>query len=178
MDRKKIIEKKIRRNDTGLPDILKFFADLNNSEIKTPVEVACRMLDLLPKEIWKNKDIKFLDPCVKSGVFLREIIVRLNEGLADQIPDIYERLQHILQNQVYGIALEEIGALIARRTIYCSREANDKLHTICVTRDEFIKEKDKPIELNSYFDKSKQGNIIYTRCEHSFKNGKCTFCGC
>jgi site-specific DNA-methyltransferase (adenine-specific) len=118
-----------------------------------------------------------LDPCVKSGVFLREIVERLNEGLKLQIPDDYERLQHILENQVFGIALEEIGGLIARRTIYCSRKANDKLHTICCTKEEFAKETNIPIEIKSYFENSEQGNIIYKRCEHSFKNGSCIFCG-
>jgi hypothetical protein len=51
MDKKLTIKDKLIRKDNGLPDILKFFADLNNSEIKTPVEVANQMLDLLPENI-------------------------------------------------------------------------------------------------------------------------------
>jgi hypothetical protein len=38
------------------------------------------------------KDATMIDPATKSGVFLREIAKRLIDGLADQIPDLQERL--------------------------------------------------------------------------------------
>ena len=82
------------------------------------------MLDLLPVDLWQNKDAKFLDPVTKSGVFLREIAKRLNTGLKDQIPDQQTRINHIFKHQLYGIAITELTSLLARRSVYCSKLAN------------------------------------------------------
>ena len=43
--------------------------------------------------IWADKTVRFLDPCTKSGVFLREITSRLTKGLADEIPDLEKRVE-------------------------------------------------------------------------------------
>jgi hypothetical protein len=63
------------------PDVLSCLANLSNDEVFTPPHLANQILDLLPIEIWSNKDAKFLDPVSKSGVFLREIAKRLMVGL-------------------------------------------------------------------------------------------------
>lgn len=55
------------------PDVLSCLANLSNDEVFTPPEVANRMLDLLPQELFRSPDTTFLDPACKSGVFLREI---------------------------------------------------------------------------------------------------------
>lgn len=55
------------------PDVLNCIANLSNDEVFTPPEIANKMLDLLPQELFENPDTKFLDPACKSGVFLREI---------------------------------------------------------------------------------------------------------
>ena len=70
------------------PDVLSCLSDLSNDEVFTPPEVANAMLDLLPKEIWSNPNIKILDPACKSGVFLREAAKRFIEGEKDVIPDL------------------------------------------------------------------------------------------
>ena len=68
------------------PDVLTCIANLSNDEVFTPPEFAGRMLDTLAAawaednagaNLWANKSVKFLDPCTKSGVFLREIASRL-----------------------------------------------------------------------------------------------------
>lgn len=59
------------------PDVLSCLANLSNDEVFTPPEVANRMLDLLPQELFRSPDTTFLDPACKSGVFLREIAKRL-----------------------------------------------------------------------------------------------------
>ena len=82
------------------PDVLNCLANLSSDEVFTPPDIANRMLDLLPKELWSNKNATFLDPFCKSGVFLREIVLRLNEGLKSQIPNEQERFNHILTKQV------------------------------------------------------------------------------
>ena len=74
------------------PDVLTCIANLSNDEVFTPPELANRMLDMLAgawaadhggANLWADKTVRFLDPCAKSGVFLREITSRLtqNSGL-------------------------------------------------------------------------------------------------
>src|SRR6185369_2718285 len=87
------------------PDVLTCIANLSNDEVFTPPEFANRMLDTLAEawaadkngeDIWADSSVKFLDPCTKSGVFLREIAQRLIKGLEAEIPDLQERVDHIL----------------------------------------------------------------------------------
>jgi len=87
------------------PDVLTCIANLSNDEVFTPPEFASRMLDLIEEawaadndgaNIWSDPSVRFLDPFAKSGVFLREIAGRLAEGLCDEIPDLAERVDHIL----------------------------------------------------------------------------------
>ena len=108
------------------PDVLSCLANLSNDEVFTPPEIANRMLDLLPKAIWSDSKVKFLDPFCKSGVFLREITKRLLEGLSEEIPDMQERLDHILHHQVYGMAITELTSLVSRRSLYCSKDASSE----------------------------------------------------
>lgn len=140
------------------PDVLTCLANLSNDEVFTPPELVNNMLDLLPAELWQNREARFLDPVTKSGVFLREIAKRLNEGLKDQIPDQQFRLNHIFTQQVFGIAITELTAWLARRSVYCSKTANSQF-SIC----------------NSF--NTPQGNIRYLNTKHIWQNGKCKFCG-
>jgi site-specific DNA-methyltransferase (adenine-specific) len=140
------------------PDVLTCLANLSNDEVFTPPAVVNQMLDQLPEELWSDKDATFLDPVSKTGVFLREIAVRLNIGLEKQIPDKQERINHIYTKQLFGLALTELTSLLSRRSVYCSKSANGK-YSIC---DKFADE---------------QGNIIYERLGHTWSNGRCTYCG-
>ena len=140
------------------PDVLTCLANLSNDEVFTPPEIVNQMLDLLPTDLWQKKDAKFLDPVTKSGVFLREIAKRLNIGLAEQIPNQQTRLNHIFKNQLYGISITELTGFLARRSVYCSKKANSPLSICTDFNDE-------------------QGNIIFKRIQHSWQNGKCTYCG-
>jgi len=120
------------------PDVLTCIANLSNDEVFTPPQLANRMLDTLAEawaaanggaDIWADPTVRFLDPCTKSGVFLREITVRLTEGLADAIPNLEARVDHILTRQVFGMAITRLTSLLARRSVYCSKHANGK-HSI------------------------------------------------
>ena len=104
------------------PDVLTCIANLSNDEVFTPPEFANRMLDTLAEawaasyngaNIWADRTLKFLDPCTKSGVFLREITRRLVEGLAGEIPDLDARVNHILTQQVFGIGITRLTSLLA-----------------------------------------------------------------
>ena len=139
------------------PDVLNCIANLSNDEVFTPPELANKMLDLLPQELFRSPKTTFLDPFTKSGVFLREIVKRLDRGLADQIPDRQQRIDHILHHQVFGIACTELTSLLARRSVYCSKHANGKYSV-------------------SKFETA-EGNIVYKNINHTWVNGKCKYCG-
>jgi len=140
------------------PDVLTCLANLSSDEVFTPPALANRMLDLLPQSLWSDPQARFLDPACKSGVFLREIAKRLDKGLEQTIPDRQERINHIMKNQLFGIAITELTALMARRTLYCSKHANGK-YSVCTVFD------------------TAEGNIRYRRTEHAWQNGRCLYCG-
>ena len=146
------------QNNTYSPDVLSCLANLSNDEVFTPPALANQMLDMLPAELWSNPEARFLDPCCKSGVFLREIAKRLIVGLEHKIPDIQERLNHIYKNQLFGIAITELTSLLARRSVYCSKNANSQ-YSICT-------------DFNT-----ECGNIVFERVQHTWENGRCKFCG-
>ena len=139
------------------PDVLLCLANLSNDEVFTQPDIANAMLDLLPQDLFKKTNTKFLDPVCKSGIFLREITKRLINGLKDEIPDLQERVDHILHNQIYGIAITELTSLLSRRTLYCSKYPNS-------------------IFSISKFN-SAEGNIRFKSINHTWKDGKCIFCG-
>ena len=111
-------------NDQHNPDVLSCLANLSNDEVFTPPKVVNDMLDLLPPELFRDSKTTFLDIGCKSGVFLREIAKRLITGLADELPDLQQRVDHILHHQLYGIATTELTSLVSRRTLYCSKYPN------------------------------------------------------
>lgn len=140
------------------PDVLSCLANLSSDEVFTPPQLANQILDLLPQELFKNKNTTFLDPCCKSGVFLREIAKRLIKGLEKEIPNLQKRLNHIYTKQLFAISITELTALLSRRSVYCSKNANGK-YSIC---NEF---------------KTKEGNILFKRIEHTWEHDKCIYCG-
>jgi Eco57I restriction-modification methylase len=149
------------------PDVLTCIANLSNDEVFTPPEFANRMLDTVAQawaanhggaNLWADKTVRFLDPCTKSGVFLREITSRLTEGLKAEIPDLQERVNHIVTKQVFGIGITQLTSLLARRSVYCSKHANGE----------------NSIAQSFTSDK---GNIWFERTAHTWKNGKCVYCG-
>ncbi|MFD5226312.1 Eco57I restriction-modification methylase domain-containing protein [Microbacterium sp. NPDC058342] len=171
------------------PDVLTCIANLSNDEVFTPPEFSNQMLDTLEQawaesnagaSIWTDPTVTFLDPFTKSGVFLREITRRLTDGLAAQFPDLEERVDHILTKQVFGIGITQLTALLARRSVYCSKDARGK-HSVAKS-----------------FDRD-WGNIWFERTEHTWTGrkkerranpltgeeelveqvgtGKCKFCG-
>ena len=149
------------------PDVLTCIANLSNDEVFTPPEFANRMLDTLAdawaaayggESIWTKPDVRFLDPVTKSGVFLREITTRLIAGLADEIPDLQTRVDHILTRQVFGIGITRLTTLLARRSLYCSKFANGE-HSVATG---FTTE---------------TGNVWFERVEHTWNGAKCSFCG-
>lgn len=102
------------------PDILNTLANLSSDEVFTSPELVNALLDLLPQELFTNPKSTFLDPSCKTGVFLREIAKRLMKGIAKDYPDVQERINHIMGEQLYGISLTNLTYLVSNRTVYCS----------------------------------------------------------
>ena len=149
------------------PDVLTCIANLSNDEVFTPPEFANRILDTLAEawaashngaNLWADSSVRFLDPCTKSGVFLREITSRLTKGLAKEMPNLGKRVDHILTQQVFGIGITYLTSLLARRSVYCSKHAKGE-HSIGTS---FA---------------SDDGNIWFERLEHAWGDTKCEFCG-
>lgn len=147
------------------PDVLNCIANLSNDEVFTPPELANQMLDTLGAawaeahggaDIWADPNVTFLDPFAKSGVFLREVVRRLADGLILELPDLAERVDHILTRQVFGIGITELTALLTRRSVYCSKLANG------------------PYSVAKSFT-SEAGNIWFERTEHTWAGGKREF---
>jgi len=149
------------------PDVLTCIANLSNDEVFTPPEFANGMLDTLAEawaadhdgsSIWADPSVTFLDPVTKSGVFLREVTSRLADGLKDEIPELHQRVDHILTEQVFGIGITYLTSLLARRSVYCSKFANGP-HSIAKSFT------------------TAAGNIWFERIEHTWTNGRCQSCG-
>lgn len=165
-----------------VPDVLSCLSNLSNDEVFTPPEVVNQMLDMLPQELFSDPNTTFLDPACKTGVFLREIAKRLlearlpgyerrsaeiNEKKSNDVPlsaseeafltELQAALDHIFHKQLFGIGITELTSLLARRSLYCSKYPNG------------------PYSI-THFDDA-EGNIRFKRIEHTWKDGKCVFCG-
>lgn len=140
------------------PDVITCLANLSNDEVFTSPTIANQMLDTLPNDLWSNSKATFLDPFSKSGVFLREIAKRLIIGLEKEIPDLQERVNHIMKNQIYGIAITELTSLLTRRSLYCTKLADNEKSIVTIFNNA-------------------NGNIAYERIEHTWEKGKCKHCG-
>ncbi|WP_234009897.1 Eco57I restriction-modification methylase domain-containing protein [Mycobacterium colombiense] len=130
---------------------------MSNDEVPTPPRIARDMLNLLPLEVWTNPDCKWLDPFSKSGVYLREVAARLLDGLAEWQPDFDKRREHIFRNMIYGAAITTMTGMIARRTLYCSRDATSELSVVKF---------DNP-----------DGNLPFAQAEHTWTGNTCKVCG-
>lgn len=146
------------RDPQHVPDILECLAQLSSDEVPTPPKLASAMLDLLPDAVWRAPDLRWLDPCSKSGVFLREIVRRLLfEGLVEWEPDFEKRREHIFRTMIFGCGITELTGIISRRTVYCSRHAAGERSVISFETDD--------------------GNLPFVRAEHDFHQGRCRVCG-
>ncbi len=144
------------------PDVLTCIANLSNDEVFTPPEFANRMLDTLETawaeenggaSVWADPTATFLDPFTKSRSVPPRDHYRLTRGLATTIPNLQDRVDHILTKQVFGIGITQLTAMLARRSLYCSKSANGK-HSIAKS---FTTE---------------DGNVWFERTEHTWVGRK------
>ena len=93
-----------------------------NGEVFTPMVLVNDMLDKLSIDVWKNKNLKWLDPCSGMGNFPIAVYLRLMEGLKDEIKDTKERKKHILENMLYMSELNKKNVLVCKQIFDINNE--------------------------------------------------------
>ena len=110
--------------DESLEEDIYDYIPLQKTNLKfTPKWVAKLMVEILEKEspeLFENPETKFLDPYIKSGLFSAEIAKRLfnSPKMQELFPDDNERIKHILENQVYGCAPNDVLKNIATNFVF------------------------------------------------------------
>ena len=98
-------------DDSLTENIFAYVPQQKTSLVFTPQAVVNLMVDALEAEnpgIFANPSETFADLFSTAGLFLMEIVRRLDRGLADAMPDPVERLRHILTSQVFEMSHNEI----------------------------------------------------------------------
>lgn len=99
-------------------DIFDYIPPQKTNQIFTPKKVVRLMVDKLEEEnagCFNNPNHTFIDLYMKSGLYITEIVKRLfrSEKLKEFYPDEAQRLNHIFEKQVFGLAPTEIIYRIA-----------------------------------------------------------------
>lgn len=102
-----------------------------NGEVFTPIKLVNDMLDKLPIEVWKNKNLKWLDPCCGMGNFPISVYLRLMEGLKDKIKDEKARKKHILENMLYMCELNKKNVLVCNQIFNINNEYQLNIYEGC-----------------------------------------------
>lgn len=84
-------------------------------EVFTPIKLIEEMLDKLPKDVWKNKDYKWLDPANGIGNFPMIAYKKLMDGLKDVIKDEKTRSEHIIKNMLYMFEINPKNVGVSRK---------------------------------------------------------------
>lgn len=105
-------------DESHTEDIFDYIPPQKTNQIFTPKRIVKQMVDLLEQEnpgCFDDPGNTFADLYMKSGLYIAEIVKRLfnSDGMKQIFPDKKQRLQHIFENQVYGLAPTEIIYQIA-----------------------------------------------------------------
>lgn len=105
-------------DEKSVEDIFDYIPPQKTNQIFTPKVMVKKMVDMLEQEnpgCFDMPDKTFIDLYMKSGLYIAEIVKRLyqSEEMKRQFPDNKERLKHIFEKQVYGLAPTEIIYKIA-----------------------------------------------------------------
>lgn len=101
-------------------DIFAYIPKQQTSLVFTPRHVVHRMVDIVENEnpgIFADPGKTFADPVSTNGLFLMDIVRRLDAGLAQQIVDHSERLQHIFTKQIFKISQSQIMHAISLEAV-------------------------------------------------------------
>jgi len=91
-------------------------------EVFTPMKLVGEMLNTLPEEVWKNPNLKWLDPAAGMGNFPVAVYMRLIEGLkyVKGYEDEEKRRKHILENMLYMVEIDKTNVFMMRK-IFCGK---------------------------------------------------------
>lgn len=94
-------------------DIFDYIPPQKTNQIFTPKTIVKKMVDMLESEnpgCFDDSNKTFIDLYMKSGLYISEIVKRLYQSneMKRLYPDKYDRLKHIFEKQVYGLAPTEI----------------------------------------------------------------------
>ena len=81
-------------------------------EVFTSPILIEKMLDLFPKNIWSNPDLKWLDPSAGVGFFMILIYQRLMINLKSWESNDKKRSNHIIQNMLYMVEINKMNCNI------------------------------------------------------------------
>lgn len=109
-------------DEKQVEDIFDYIPPQKTNQIFTPKKIVQKMVDMLEQEnpgCFDMPDKTFIDLYMKSGLYITEIVKRLyrSEKLKKLYPGREERLRHIFEKQVYGLAPTEIIYKIATNFI-------------------------------------------------------------
>lgn len=88
-------------------DIFDYIPPQQTNQIFTPKATVIQMVNLLVENdplIFQDRNKTYIDLYMKSGLYIVEIVKRLFDGLAKEIPDKKTRIIHIVTKQVFGLA--------------------------------------------------------------------------
>ena len=93
-------------------------------EVFTPIKLVCEMLDKIPDEVWKNPDLKWLDPANGIGNFPVVVYYKLMESLKDKYdPGKYSGKnltlsQHIINRMLYMVELNPVNSKVCEKIFH------------------------------------------------------------
>lgn len=94
-------------NEDQTENIFAYVPQQKTSLVFTPEPVVKQMVDILEAEnpgIFSDPTKTFADLFSTAGLFLMELVRRLDAGLANVIPDRNERLRHIMTKQIFEMS--------------------------------------------------------------------------
>ena len=87
-------------------------------EVFTPISIVEEMLDKLPKNVWSDHTLKWLDPAVGIGNFPICVYLRLMEGLKSWESNEEKRRKHIIQNMLFMVEISKKSIMILNK-VFC-----------------------------------------------------------
>ena len=106
------IDSKLTPNEKGRKE---------KGEVFTPLTIIEEILNKLPKRLWKNHSLKWLDPATGIGNFPIMIYFRLMDGLKRWQPNEEKRRKHILENMLTMVEINQKSITILKK-IFCNNQ--------------------------------------------------------
>lgn len=142
----------------------------NFGEVSTPIKFVTSILNSLPKQLFSNPDLKWLDTGAGTGIFSICIFYLLDEGLKNKIKDPLQRKNHILSNQLFLIEIQNENIKILKNIFgensniieddYLEHKFNFKFDVI-IGNPPFNFNGVRKVPTNSNFNKKNDGKTIW-----------------